>query len=128
MIKNLTILAVAASLISLISGCAAPSGANYRPIIDTQGIDFNRYEADLRACQGFATQTANAGESAVGGAVAGAMLGGLLAAAAGKGYSKTNSAQVGAVTGAVSAGAKGETDQRNIIRRCLAGRGYKVLQ
>ena len=56
------------------------------------------------------------------------MLGGLLAAAAGKGYSRTNSAQVGAVTGAVSAGAQGETGLRNIIRRCLAGRGYKVLQ
>jgi outer membrane lipoprotein SlyB len=126
--KNFAVLVIGSLAVSLLSGCAAPSGANYRPIVDTQGVDFNRYESDLKACQGYATQTASAGESAVGGAVAGAMLGGLLAAAAGKGYSRTNSAQVGAVTGAVSAGAQGETDQRNIIRRCLAGRGYKVLQ
>lgn len=113
---------------SLLVGCAATSGANYRPILDTKGVDFNRYESDLRECQGYATQTASAGESAAAGAVAGALLGGLLAAAAGKGYSRTNTAQVGAVTGAIGAGAEGEKNQRNIIRQCLAGRGYKVLQ
>lgn len=128
MFKQMLPLVMGVSVFSMFTGCAGPSGANYRPIVDTQGVDFNRYESDLRACQGFASQTASAGESAVGGAVAGAMLGGILAAAAGKAYSKTNSAQVGAVTGAVGAGARGETDQRNIIRRCLAGRGYKVLQ
>ena len=126
--KIFTAFVIGATAVSLLSGCAAPSGANYRPIVDTQGVDFNRYESDLKACQGYATQTASAGESAVGGAVSGALLGGLLASAAGKGYSRTNTAQVGAVTGAVSAGAQGETSQRNIIRRCLAGRGYKVLQ
>ena len=62
------------------------------------------------------------------GAVAGAILGGILAAAAGPGYSRSSTAKVGAVGGAVGAGAQGETDQRNIIRRCLSGRGYKVLQ
>ena len=114
--------------ISFITGCATTTGSNYRPILDTQGIDFNRYEKDLRDCQSFATQTAGAAESAAAGAVAGAVLGGVLAAAAGKNYSRTNTARVGAVTGAVGAGAEGETNQRNIIRRCLAGRGYKVLQ
>lgn len=115
-------------VVALIAGCATTSGANYRPIVDTRNVDFNRYEADLRDCQGFATQTASAGESAASGAVAGALLGGVLAAAAGKNYSRSNSARVGAVTGAVGAGASGETNQRNIIRRCLAGRGYTVLQ
>ena len=116
------------TLASMVAGCAVPSGANYRPILDTQGVDFNRYELDLRDCQNYASQTASAGQSAVAGALAGAVLGGVLAAAAGKNYSRTNSAKVGAVTGAVGAGAEGETNQRNIIRRCLAGRGYKVLQ
>ena len=119
---------VTACIASLLAGCAATTGANYRPIIDTQGVDFNRYERDLRDCQSFATQTAGAGESAAAGALAGAVLGGVLAAAAGKNYSRSSTARVGAVTGAVGAGAEGETNQRNIIRRCLAGRGYKVLQ
>lgn len=119
---------IAAAIASLLSGCATTSGANYRPIIDTRSVDFNRYESDLRDCQSYATQTAGAAESAAAGALAGALLGGVLAAAAGKNYSRSSSARVGAVTGAVGAGAQGETDQRNIIRRCLAGRGYNVLQ
>lgn len=119
---------VTVCIASLLTGCAATSGSNYRPIVDTRSVDLNRYENDLRDCQGYATQTAGAGESAAAGALAGAVLGGVLAAAAGKNYSRTSTARVGAVTGAVGAGAQGETDQRNIIRRCLAGRGYKVLQ
>jgi len=118
----------AACIAALLTACATTSGSSYRPIIDTRNVDFNRYEGDLRDCQSYATQTAGAAESAAAGALAGALLGGVLAAAAGKNYSRSSTARVGAVTGAVGAGAQGETDQRNIIRRCLAGRGYNVLQ
>lgn len=126
--KSIVYLSLAAFLAISISGCATTSGSNYRPIVDNQGVDLNRYETDLRDCQNYATQTASAGESAAAGAVAGALLGAVLAGAGGSRYSKTSTARVGAVTGAVGAGAEGETNQRNIIRRCLAGRGYKVLQ
>lgn len=108
---------------SLMVGCAN-TGANYRPIVDTKGVDLNRYEIDLRECQQYATQTMGAGESAA----AGALFGAILASAAGSTYDKNSTARVGAVTGAAGAGAEGETNQRNIIRRCLSGRGYKVLQ
>ncbi len=119
---------VAVSIMALLSGCAATTGANYRPIIDTKGMDFNRYEADLRECQSFATQTASAAQSAAAGAVAGAVLGAALAAAAGSRYDRSSTARVGAVSGAVGAGVEGEKNQRTIINRCLSGRGYKVLQ
>ena len=114
-------------LVSMISGCAN-TGANYRPVVDTKGVDLNAYEADLIECQQFAKQTAGAGESAAAGAAAGAVFGALLAAAAGGGSSRRSTAGVGAVSGAAGAGAQGETNQRNVIRRCLGGRGYKVLQ
>lgn len=115
--------------ITLVAGCATTgSGSNYRPIVDSKGIDFNKYESDLKDCQNYATQTMGAGESAAVGALAGAALGAALAAAGGRGYDKRASARMGAVAGGVGAGAQGETDQRNIIRRCLAGRGYRVLQ
>ena len=126
--KKIAAIGVAISIIALLSGCAATTGANYRPIIDSKSIDFNRYEADLRECQAYATQTAGAAESAAAGALAGAVLGGVLAAAAGSRYSRTSTARVGAVSGAVGAGIEGERNQRTIINRCLAGRGYKVLQ
>ena len=123
---SLTVVAI--SIVALLSGCAATTGANYRPIVDTKGVDFNRYEADLRECQAYATQTAGAAESAAAGALAGAILGGVLAAAAGSRYSRTSNARVGAVSGAVGAGVEGERNQRTIINRCLAGRGYSVLK
>lgn len=126
--RGLVYSCLSAWLIVSLGGCAAPSGANYRPIVDTKGVDFNRYEADLRECQNYATQTAGAGESAMTGAAAGALFGAVVAAAGGRSYSRTSSAGIGAVTGAAGAGLQGETDQRNIIRRCLAGRGYRVLQ
>lgn len=108
-------------------GCAN-TGAQYRPIVDLKTRDANAYEKDLRECQSYATQTADAGQSAAAGAVAGALIGGLLAAAAGSRYDQGGSARVGAISGAIGAGAQGEKDQREIIRRCLAGRGYQVLQ
>ena len=118
---------LSALVITSTVGCAT-TGANYRPIVDNKGVDLNRYESDLHDCQGYATQTASAGESAAAGAAAGAVFGAVLAAAAGSRYSRSSSAGVGAVSGAAGAAAQGETNQRNIIRSCLAGRGYKVLQ
>lgn len=126
-IKRYFYLLVSVTVIFSLSGCAN-TGANYRPIVDTKNIDFNKYEADLRDCQLFANQTASAGQSAAAGAVAGAVLGAALAAAAGSRYDRTSTARVGALSGAVGAGAEGERNQRNIINRCLAGRGYSVLQ
>ena len=111
-----------------VAGCANHMGANYRPIVDTQGVDLNRYEADLQACQAYATQTASTAESAAVGAVGGAVLTGLMAAVGGSGYDKGGSARMGAVAGAAGGAVTGETSQRNIIRRCLSGRGYRVLQ
>ncbi len=126
--KSIIYLCLSAFVAVSLGGCAATTGANYRPVVDNKGVDLNKYEVDLRECQNYATQTAGAGESAAAGAAAGAVLGAVLAAAAGKNHSRSSNARVGAVTGAVGAGAEGETNQRNIIRRCLAGRGYRVLQ
>lgn len=109
-------------------GCATQNtGANYRPIIDNQGKDLARLEQDISECQAYAQQVSSAAERAAAGAVAGALLGAVFAAAAGaKGY-RNESAAVGALSGGLGAAAEGERDQRNIIRRCMNGRGYSVL-
>ena len=108
------------------SGCVG-TGSNYRPIVDNKRVDLNIYEADLQECQVYARQTANAGKSGVVGAIAGAALG-LGLAVIGGGYDQAAAAGVGAVVGGVAGGSEGETNQRNIIRNCLRGRGYSVLQ
>jgi outer membrane lipoprotein SlyB len=118
---------VAVVLPVFVAGCAG-TGQQYRPIVDARNIDYNKYEADLKDCQQYASQTAGAAQTAAIGAGIGAVLGAVLAAAAGSRYDRAATARVGAVSGAVGGGAQGETDQRNIIRRCMSGRGYSVLQ
>lgn len=108
----------------LLAGCAN-TGAKYRPIIDSKNVDLNRYEADLSECQSYAEQKGGAAEKAAIGAGAGAVLGGVLAAV-GNG-DKGSASRVGGVMGAVSGATSGEQSQRSIIKRCLIGRGYKVL-
>jgi outer membrane lipoprotein SlyB len=108
-------------------GCAS-TGANYRPLVDTKGVDFNRFEADLGDCQQYARRVAGAGTSGVAGAVAGAALGALLSKVAGGSYDVGAGARIGAVAGGVSGASSGEQDQRSVIRRCLSGRGYTVLR
>jgi outer membrane lipoprotein SlyB len=110
-----------------ISGCAT-RGANYRPMIDTKGVDFNKFEVDLASCQEYARTQAGAKEGAVAGALVGAAFGALLAAVAGSNYDTGAAARVGGVTGAASGASGANQDQETIIKRCLQGRGYSVLK
>lgn len=116
------------SVAVFVSGCATHNtGADYRPIIDTQGKDSTQLQQDRSECQAYAHQVSSAAERAAAGAVVGALLGAVFAAAAGaKGY-RNESAAVGALSGGLGAAVEGERDQRNIIRRCMSGRGYSVL-
>lgn len=121
------ILTLAAAL--AMSGCATgPTGADYRPMVDTRGASAAQYESDLAECQQYAGQRAGAGGGAVAGAVFGALIGvALLAVSGGRGGWGNEIAAVGAITGGLQGAAQGEGTQRDIIRRCLAGRGMVVL-
>lgn len=110
------------------TACATHNtGANYTPLVDTQGSDPAKLQADLRDCQAYARQTADAASAATAGAIGGALLGALfMAAGGGRGF-RNEAAAVGALSGGLGAAAKAETDQRTLISRCLAGRGHRVL-
>lgn len=120
--------------IAIIAACALATGCattgytdmGYAPIVDMAGVQGSTYQADLDDCQQYAQQRAGAGTGAVAGAVAGAVFGLLLNAAIGGGY-RSSLAGVGALSGAASGATAGEGTQRDIIRRCLSGRGYRVL-
>ena len=115
---------IALAAAALLAGCAT-SGANYRPMVDT-GQRIGVYEADLAECQQYAQRTAGASDGAAAGAVGGAIVMGVLSAILGGG-GHGRWAAVGALSGAASGAAAGETNQRDVIRRCMAGRGYSVL-
>jgi len=111
----------------LLASCA---GQNYRPLIDTAGVDMNRLEYDLRECQQYAGQVAGAGtQAAVGAGLAAGLIAILGAVGGGKNrFDMGASTRMAAVGGAAGGAASGETDQRNVVRRCMAGRGYRVMQ
>ena len=109
-------------------GCAQTdlSDRNDIAIIDTRGVDESVFKKDYSECSDFAKnidltdRTLRQGAVAVAtGAAVGAIIGGEEAAKKIGGSA--------AVLNAVEANLDGRNEQAKIIKNCLRGRGYKVL-
>lgn len=100
--------------------------ARQQPIVDTKGIDQASYQRDLAECQHYASQVDTAGKAA-GGAVTGAVVGGAMGAVINGTKGARTGAGVGAVGGTAKGLARGTREQQQVVRNCLRGRGYKVL-
>ena len=103
----------------LLAGCASHPG----PIIDTRGVDMAKYEKDLAECEAYAENISVAEGSARGGAV-GAVVG---AAAGAIGGDAARGAGYGGIAGATRSGLDNKREQEAVVKRCVAGRGYRVL-
>lgn len=95
-------------------------------IIDRKGVDEAKYEADLAECRSYSSEV-KTGEKAAKGAASGAVVGGLIGAAVGNSRDAQRGAGAGAVTGAARGVSSGERDKVQVVKQCLRGRGYKVL-
>ena len=114
--------------LSLISGAVlltACAGAEVRPIVDMKGVNEARYEKDLAECQGYAKVASGMGSSAAKAAGAGAVVGGLLGLVTGS--NTLQSAGTGAVIGGAGGAYTANESQEAVVKKCLVGRGYKVL-
>jgi outer membrane lipoprotein SlyB len=105
------------------SGTAGPSSGI---IIDSKGVDRVQYRIDLADCQQYAQQVA-IGRRTVTNAAGGAAIGGVLGAVVGDSDTAKKGAGVGAVTGGVRGAASAARERRQVVRNCLLGRGYRVL-
>ena len=113
-------------------GCATqPQG--HRTLVDTYapGFSHEQYRVDMDQCNGFAAQRP-VGESAANGAMGGLVVGALFGAIVGSAYDDTGygaayGAALGTTSGAVQGAASGVEAQRSIVRECMRGRGYRVL-
>lgn len=118
-------------LIAALAGCATQGGMTdlgYTPIVDLPAeADKTQYVSDLADCQQYAQRRPGASNAGAGGAIVGALLGGLIGAAFGNSSDAAWFAGFGALGAASGAADGAETTQRQIIRRCLANRGYAVL-
>ena len=107
----------------LLTACA---GAEVRPIVDMSGVNEARYEKDLAECQDYAKQATGMGGTAAKGA--GAVVGGLLGLVTGSNTTGiVQAAGAGAVIGGAGGAYKGNDSQEAVVKKCLVGRGYKVL-
>lgn len=123
MLKPILLSVLALGLVA----CQAGRGPLYSgPIIDPQGVDMGRYQADLTECQAIADQVP-VGERAVAGAAVGAAVGGVIGGIVGNSRTARRSAGVGAVGGGVQGAASGMQERDQVIHNCLRGRGYRVL-
>lgn len=111
------------TLVLFAAGCAP---VDYRPIVDS-GVSRGSYEADLADCQHLAERRPAAAKAA-GAATAGAAIGALFALAVGlRGHDVAHVAAWGATSYGIAGGIEGSEEQRAIVSRCLAGRGYNVI-
>ena len=109
-------------LVSICAGCTSTDEV----IIDPKGVNMVQYEQDLAECRGYASGV-RTGEKAVRGATSGAVVGGLIGAAVGNSDDAKSGAGVGAVTGGARGVSQGEREKVAVVKRCLRGRGYRVL-
>ncbi len=114
-------------LLAALAGCSN-TGSNFSPIIDKKGIDEAKYQQDLLECQSLSTEAQGAGKDGAKKAAGGVVIGALLGLVGGG--NSTNIAQaagIGGVLGGASGMYSGNTEKETIIKRCLVGRGYRVL-
>jgi len=112
-------------VIIAVIGCA---GADVRPIVDMKGVNQTSYEKDLQECQEYAKEQSGMGSTAAKGAGAGVVVGGLLGLVTGGNASGiAQAAGAGAVIGTAGGAFTGNQAQEAVVKRCLSGRGYRVL-
>jgi len=103
----------------LIVGCAS----HPEPIIDTQGVDMVAMEGDWRDCEAYANEVV-IGKGAAKGAAGGAAVGAVTGAISGD---VEQGAGYGAIWGATRSTLQGNSEKQGVFKRCMRGRGYRVL-
>jgi hypothetical protein len=118
-VKLLSVCVGSLAVLSLVACSSAPG-----PIVDTKGVDMALYRADLADCEAFAEQV-----RIEQGMAKGATAGGAVGAATGavRGRDVGEYAGVGAVAGAAKSGIMGDQEKSRVVKNCMRGRGYKVL-
>jgi uncharacterized protein YcfJ len=107
------------ALVAALSACTTTDEI----IIDKKGVDMARYEQDLAECRSYSEEV-RTGEKVAKGAASGAVVGGLIGAITGD---AGKAAGVGAVGGGARGANEGSQDEVRVVKQCLRGRGYKVL-
>jgi len=106
-------------LVIALAGCAAHPD----PIVDTKGVDPEKLAQDWEECEAYTEQILISR-----GVAKGSALGAAVGAAAGAVYGDAGEgAATGALAGGTRSGLDADRDKQMVFKRCLRGRGYRVL-
>ena len=109
------------SVTVLLAGCAAR-----KPLVDMKGVDEAQYRVDLAECEQYAEQAPGPG----GGAAGGAIIGGAIGYGIGRAVGMNDPSALGrggVVAGGARGAGRGAQTRKQVVSKCLSGRGYKVL-
>ena len=113
-------------LVLSLAACATQPSNTF--VADLHGKDLGQYNIDLGECQQYANTQPTAGEAAASGAVAGAIFGAIvMAVITDSSDYLARGAGAGAVGGAVRSAEDASQTRKQIVGRCMEGRGYSVL-
>lgn len=107
----------------LVSGCQT---LQEDPVIDSRGVNQAQYQRDLAECRSYADEV-DSGRAVLVSAASGAVIGTAAGAILGDSNTASRGAGVGAIAGGAKAALNTSERQQRIVRRCLQGRGYRVL-
>lgn len=113
-------------LVAFLAPFLASCASTDRVVIDQKGVDQAKYEQDLAECQQTAKQVGTGRDTAEG-AAGGAVVGGLLGAIFGNSNTTGAGAGVGAVVGGAGKAGDAQQEKKRVLRNCMSGRGYRVL-
>lgn len=94
-------------------------------IIDERQSNMVNYDRDLAECETYAEQVPVA-EKAARGAGSGAVVGGAIGGVSDR-HDAGEGAAIGAITGGASGINQGQREKVQVVKNCLRGRGYRVL-
>ncbi len=112
-------------IIVSISACSSSSYHSH-VIVDTKGANMNRYYQDREECQHY-TEQVRTGERVAVEAAKGGATGGAVGAVIGGSHGAQEGLGVGAIFGAARGFDRSERELHQVMRNCLRGRGYRVL-
>ena len=117
--RKSTIIVTAALVLTVMSGCASHPD----PIIDMKGVDPVAMQDDWTDCESYSDQIV-IGKGATRGAAAGGITGAATGAISGN---AEQGAGYGAIYGAARSTLEGDREKQAVFKRCMRGRGYRVL-
>lgn len=110
-------------IITATGGILASCASNPDPIIDQQGVNQEKFVQDWAECEAYSEEIDTV-KGIAKGAATGAIVGGVAGAIGGDGREST---AYGGLYGATRSGLDADRDKQMIFKRCMRGRGYRVL-